>query len=193
MLEAMSCWKVDWPAIGAVMTGFGAVATAITAAIALRVGLEPRRLKERKAHVLAGVAASVLAREVLVLLRVGERMAGKGYNPDELLSEAGRSQTIELLQCPLLKDYLERASDYPEELAYDMGDLYGVAATMQLRVIAFGKMGVDEDDVKKIQSLASLLEQCARRLVLQLNSYTPVRNRSVSNTPSDTPAGLPQK
>lgn len=127
----MSCSEVNWTAIGAVLTGVGGIAAAITAGIALYVGLEPRRMQQKRANLLAGVAASVLMQEVRVLRLLGARVASPEYDARELIEEGVKARTLSLLQCPLLKECVGKAHEYPDELAYEMGDLYGTASILQ--------------------------------------------------------------
>lgn len=173
-----------------------AITTLITTAavaVALWVGLEPRRIQKRREIRLAGVAASILQREVGVLLNTGILVASPSYSVKGLLVEDSKARMLELIKCPLLKGCIEKAYEYPEEMAYEMGNLYGIATVFELRLIGFGRQEVTQDDVSKLESLAFELAVSAKKLQSLLISYTPATNRSVSNTPSDSPADMPQK
>jgi hypothetical protein len=76
----------------------------------------------------------------------------------------------------LLHGCVDKAYEFPEELAYEMGDLYGVASVFELRVNGFGRQGA-QDDIPQLEQLASVLASCAERLQGSLVSYTPARNR----------------
>lgn len=63
MLEAMSCWAVNWTDIGAVLTGVGAIAP-FAVGVALWVGLEPRRLQKDALHRKSVVAHALLLQKL---------------------------------------------------------------------------------------------------------------------------------
>ncbi|WP_312588738.1 hypothetical protein [Comamonas terrigena] len=172
MLNELSCWKVDWTAIGS-------LATAFAAGVALYIGWwEPRRIQSVREKRLASVMASVLQREVGVLRSTGSLVASADYETAQLAQEDAKSRMLELVQCPLLHGCVDKAYEFPEELAYEMGDLYGVASVFELRVKGFGRQGGGaQDDIAQLEQLASVLASCAERLQGSLVSYTPARNR----------------
>lgn len=193
MLNELGCWEVNWTAIGAVLTGIGSIAAVVTAGIALYIGLEPRRIQGVREIRLAGVAASVLQREVGVLRSTGYLLASVDYNIKELAQEETKTRMRDLLQYPLLLGCVERACEYPEGLAYEMGDLCGVASVFELRLRGFGRQDVLENDVAQLKELAFTLAQCADRLQSLLLTYTPAIKRSVSPIPAGTPESVQTK
>ncbi|MBD9400818.1 hypothetical protein [Comamonas sp. CMM02] len=134
MFGEMSCWSVDWTAIGAVLAGVGTVTAAITAGVALHVGMEPRRLQQEKERRRAVVAASLLLTELTVLRTLGNVLADENFDNKKLSHVKEKAEVSASLKCPNLKNCLDMADSYPEKLAKCMGTVFALASAIDLQV-----------------------------------------------------------
>ena len=172
MLEAMSCWKVDWAAIGAVATVIGSLATAVAAGIAVWIGLwEPRRMQQERQRQRAVIAMQLLRLELKGLEAIAKRLLkDKGVLTTSLLKEGSYEYLVSQLACAGVKNCLSEPHEYPEMLGLELGLVYGRASDIKLFI-----------DVAKVSPKTfndpSTANEVQRKLELLLNEVGSLRRR----------------
>lgn len=190
MVNELSCWVVDWTAIGAVVT-------ACAACVALYVGLEPRRVEQKKRGQRAAVAASFLLYELR-----SAAITSKNLSSDAgCLGLVGHTKlqvfAKSTLEMPLLKGCIASAETYPENVAVIMGRTYAAAWSLRAAIQLLDTGGdLDGEELARMKRMAERMLKESSVLEGEAAKYLPkptATNRSVSNTPSDTLASMSNK
>lgn len=190
MLETISCWEMNWGAIGAVLTGLGAIATSITAGVALWVGLEPRRLQKDVLQRKTVVAQALLLPEIQ---RINEGIRGLCIDAvsEKLVKDDELREMQQHLDNSVLKELLSLPEAFPLDICVAMADVYQHSVKVANH-LSFLRRIMGDDGVIRLRASFDTAAMPLRDALANLEALLDLHatNRSVSYTPSDTPESM---
>lgn len=154
MLETMSCWKVDWTAIGA-------IATAVASIIALVLGGLNFWWLQQQGMRRALLAEGMFLGELLRLHAVLTQLSMDSFRGRLISGVLPLPEELESLKIPLIKSHVPTL-DVPLWMAKDLGELISYSAKLE----GFCASLVSADDAARIAGTASVLEFQAKQMLI---------------------------